>query len=70
LLLSACAAQNLPDGSVMVPDGGLPDAIVYESCTTVCLRPSDCAIAYPADDYCPAGFKCALRFSCTDASTP
>jgi hypothetical protein len=59
LLLAACPTQSLPDGSAQLSDGGSTDAIAYEFCTSFCLRPSDCALAYPADDYCPSGFRCA-----------
>jgi hypothetical protein len=39
---------------------------VYEECRSICLRPSDCAIAYPDGNICPPGFLCSLRFSCRD----
>jgi hypothetical protein len=42
------------------------DAAVYQACTSVCLRPSDCAQAFNDDGICPPGFLCATRFSCHD----
>jgi hypothetical protein len=46
--------------------GGNPDrdASVYQECTSVCIRPSDCAQAFNDDGICPPGFLCSLRFSC------
>ena len=50
LLLGGCGSSTeLSDAGVIV-DGGSHDAITYESCTTICLRPADCAIAYPDGD--------------------
>jgi hypothetical protein len=65
LLLAACGGSvtELHDAAVPL-DGGSHDAIVFESCSSICLRPSDCAIAYPDGDICPPGFECATRFSC------
>jgi hypothetical protein len=40
------------------------DGAVFQECTTVCFRPSDCAVAYSSDDICPPGFLCGLRFHC------
>jgi hypothetical protein len=40
------------------------DAAVYQACTSVCVRPGDCAQAFNDDGICPPGFLCALRFSC------
>ncbi len=59
-----CAAKVPagPLGPSNNEDGGVP---VYEECTTVCLRPGDCALAYSSGDVCPPGFHCASRFSCT-----
>jgi hypothetical protein len=45
---------------------GALDAAVYQECSSICLRPSDCAIAYPDGTICPPGFLCALRFHCGD----
>ena len=39
---------------------------IFQECTSVCVRPSDCAQAFNDDGICPPGFLCALRFSCTD----
>ena len=39
---------------------------IFQECTSVCVRPSDCAMAFNDDGICPPGFLCALRFSCTD----
>jgi hypothetical protein len=59
--LSACATEATGTTTVPPNDAGAP---VFEECTTICLRPSDCAIAYSSDDLCPAGFRCAFRFTC------
>ncbi|MCU1283435.1 MAG: hypothetical protein JWM53_6981 [bacterium] len=40
------------------------DAAVYQECTSVCIRPGDCAQAFNDDGICPPGFLCALRFTC------
>jgi len=64
-LLGACGSPGTPDGSAALADGGVPDGIAYEQCTTYCLRPADCALTYPSDDLCPSGFLCAARFSCS-----
>jgi hypothetical protein len=42
------------------------DGPAFEECSSICLRPSDCAIAYPDGNICPQGFLCSLRFSCRD----
>ena len=42
------------------------DGAVYQECTSLCLRPSDCAQAFNDDGICPPGFLCATRFSCHD----
>jgi hypothetical protein len=71
LLAASLAACTGPSGTT---DIGVPppvtDAAVYNSCSTLCYRPGDCALAYPDDDRCPANFLCASRFTCvTDGST-
>ncbi|MCU1279772.1 MAG: hypothetical protein JWM53_3318 [bacterium] len=40
------------------------DGAVFQECTSVCVRPGDCAQAFNDDGICPPGFLCALRFSC------
>jgi hypothetical protein len=62
--LAACTQTPRPPlGPSGPPD---TDAGVYESCTTLCLRPGDCEQAYPSDgEICPPGFRCAFRFQCT-----
>ncbi len=40
------------------------DAAVFQECTTVCLRPGDCAVGFPDNGTCPAGFRCARTFQC------
>jgi hypothetical protein len=50
------------DGAPPPEDGG-----AYVRCSALCLRPGDCAIAYPSGgEYCPLGFLCSLTFSCND----
>ena len=56
-------------------DAGMPrdlgDAgIAYDPCTTWCLRPGDCMFAYPSDESCPLGYRCASRFSCSPDGGP
>jgi hypothetical protein len=46
------------------------DASAYQACTTLCVRPGDCAVAYNDDEICPVGFRCALTFSCTPSPSP
>jgi hypothetical protein len=55
------------------PQSGIPtapsppnrDAAVFQACTSVCIRPGDCAHAFNDDGICPPGFLCALRFQCS-----
>lgn len=62
LLFGGCSpAGSVPDGDPRTPDLGTP---AFDPCDTICLRPSDCQPAYNDDGYCPAGFRCAARFSC------
>jgi hypothetical protein len=65
ILFFAC--NNEPQGTPPPRPPFVPpaDAFVYNECSTICLRPSDCAVAYSSGDICPPGFLCALRFSCT-----
>ncbi len=37
-----------------------------QECTTLCLRPSDCAVAFPDGNLCPPNFLCARTFNCRD----
>lgn len=62
LFAPACSPSgNRADASApSLDDGGA----VFSSCTTLCYRPGDCAVAYPDDDVCPAGFLCSSRFRC------
>lgn len=67
-LLGGCSPPgSVPDADPQIPDAGTP---AFDPCDTICLRPSDCQPAYNDDGYCPAGFRCAARFSCaTDGGT-
>jgi hypothetical protein len=73
LITSACRS-----GGVVITDGGGDTGgagdlggSIYVPCTTLCYRPSDCALAYPNDGYCPPGFRCSLNFRCdSDGGTP
>jgi hypothetical protein len=62
-LLAAC--HNSTSGPPLAGGQHDLDGSVYESCETVCVRPSDCQIAYNDDGICPPGFRCAFRFQCT-----
>jgi hypothetical protein len=47
-------------------NGRNDDAAVFQACDSVCVRPSDCALAFNDDGICPPGFLCALRYgACT-----
>jgi hypothetical protein len=65
LLGSAAAGCAQKRSSLPGGGGGDVDGAVYQSCTSVCRRPGDCAEAFPDDGICPPGFLCALRFSCS-----
>lgn len=59
---TGCRSRSFPgNGAGPAPD---LDLAVYQECESVCFRPSDCEIAYTDDGFCPAGFLCALRYSC------
>lgn len=62
IALGACAPPPAPVDAASGGDAAVPTA--FEPCDTICLRPSDCQPAYNDDGYCPAGFRCAARFSC------
>jgi len=66
--VASCSASTVPD--LGAPRDASIDAAVLpnnEACTTKCLRPRDCAFAYPDDDRCPTGFRCARTFmGCQD----
>lgn len=62
LALAACNSAAGPTQDLSI--NGARDGSVFEECSTICLRPSDCAIAYPDGTTCPAGFRCALTFQC------
>jgi hypothetical protein len=65
LSLAACGgttpAPPAPDAAAFpVAPGG------YEVCQSLCVRPSDCVLAYSSPDgYCPVGFRCTFTFTCT-----
>jgi hypothetical protein len=59
----ASACNQKGSGSGPAPPNNT-DLAVYQECTSVCVRPSDCAMAFNDDGICPPGFLCALRFSC------
>ena len=62
--LAGCtSAKPVADGAV---DGGMTDGLVYERCSAVCVRPSDCALAYPDDEFCPPGYRCSTFYPCGD----
>jgi len=46
------------------------DASAYQACSTLCVRPGDCAVAFNDDEICPPGFRCALTFSCSPSPSP
>lgn len=53
--------------TVGIPGGGPQsfDAAVFQECTSVCIRPGDCAQTFNDDGICPVGFLCALHYSCS-----
>ena len=51
------------DFSVPMIDSGPPGPGPVV-CDSYCVRPSDCQIAYPDVDRCPAGFLCSRTFRC------
>jgi hypothetical protein len=57
----ACSSRT---GSQTVPPQQVFDGAVFQECTSVCIRPTDCAQAFNDDGICPPGFLCATRFSC------
>lgn len=62
---TGCSSRSFPgNGAGPAPD---LDLAVYQECASVCVRPSDCAVAYNDDGFCPPGFLCSLRFSCSSA---
>jgi hypothetical protein len=68
IVLAGCASHNGTAPPIQQQTDR--DASVYQSCTTICVRPGDCAIAYNDDEICPAGFRCARTFSCTPSPSP
>ena len=60
LALSGCKKPVATVGGPGTPNF---DAAVFQECTSVCVRPGDCAKIYNDDGICPVGFLCALRFS-------
>jgi hypothetical protein len=66
LLLAACPnGLEARDGGAPIPDAAPVPGIAFVACESPCMRPGDCFVAYPDSGYCPAGFLCAARFSCT-----
>ena len=59
----ASACNSTGSGSGPSPPNN-QDLAIYQECDSVCVRPSDCAMAFNDDGICPPGFLCALRFSC------
>ncbi|MCA1662782.1 MAG: hypothetical protein LC659_00645 [Myxococcales bacterium] len=64
LVVSAGGACTSRSGTNVVPPQQAVDGAVYQECTSVCIRPTDCAQAFNDDGICPPGFLCATRFSC------
>lgn len=64
LVLSAGGACTSKSGTNVVPPQQMFDGAVYQECTSVCVRPTDCAKTFNDDGICPPGFLCATRFSC------
>jgi hypothetical protein len=61
ILAAGCSpGAGVVDGGT----GGMRDASVFNECSSICLRPSDCAPAFPDDGYCPPGFLCSREFHC------
>jgi len=58
------ACTNKPGTPPGAPGQQNLDAAVYQACTSVCIRPGDCAQAFNDDGICPPGFLCATRFTC------
>jgi hypothetical protein len=66
LLAGAGACETKPGTQNVPPRQGGDLGAVFQSCDSLCLRPSDCAQAFNDDGICPPGFLCATRFSCHD----
>jgi len=64
LLMGACSLRTGAPPPPP-PPGSNSDAAVFQECTSVCVRPGDCAQAFNDDGICPPGFLCALRFTCS-----
>jgi hypothetical protein len=64
LVVSAGAACTSKAGTNVVPPQQMFDGAVFQECTSVCIRPTDCAQAFNDDGICPPGFLCATRISC------
>jgi hypothetical protein len=63
LAATALLGCSTPTSSGL-PQAPIGDASVFAECFTRCLRPSDCAVAFPDDNICPPGFRCARTFQC------
>jgi hypothetical protein len=67
MLFGASVGCESKTGSQTVPPPQTQDlGPIFQSCTSVCVRPSDCAQAFNDNGICPPGFLCATRFSCHD----
>jgi hypothetical protein len=64
--LASCHTTT-PGTDAGVELGTPADGFVYVRCPGICVRPSDCVLAYPDDDFCPPGFVCKSTFPCNDA---
>jgi hypothetical protein len=64
LLLGILAGCSNHTGSSLSVGQHDNDSSAYEECSTICLRPGDCLIAYNDDGICPPGFLCAFHFTC------
>jgi hypothetical protein len=65
LLVSGAGACAQKTGTGTAGQRMDTDAAIYQECTSVCVRPGDCAKAYNDDGICPPGFYCSLRFNCS-----
>ena len=64
LAIAGCnAASGVSDFAVPAIEGGPPRPGPVP-CSSYCVRPSDCQIAYTDDGLCPTGFLCSATFRC------
>jgi hypothetical protein len=64
--VSVGGCQSTSGNQTVPPPQTMDLSATFQSCTSVCVRPSDCAMAFNDDGICPPGFLCATRFSCHD----